>query len=190
VRLSPDPKSVAIPRTGAVASIQEAQLSMPREAVDGLWQPYSLERLARTYWRFLTRVSLGILRVVSSTDSRAVVLLVPPLRLLTFHPPEYLTEPHEGQVTWRIWRGLLVAREGVGNGYLRIQVRREGADPASPGHELFGVRVEVQNYYPWLRGSGPFARFGARLYELTQLRIHVLVTHRFLRSLARLDLAD
>ena len=46
----------------------------------------------------------------------------------------------------------------------------------------------MRNFYPWLRGSGRFARFGAWLYSQTQLRIHVLVCNGFLRSLAALDL--
>ena len=62
--------------------------------------------------------------------------------------------PTFGQVTWRIRRGLLVARAGVDNGFLQIRIWRAGADPASPSHELVSVRVEVQNYYPWLRGAG------------------------------------
>ena len=188
VRLLPGPKSAATSRTGAVASIQEAELSLPRDALESRWRPDYLERLARSYWRFLARVSLGSLRVVYAPDSRAVVLLFPSLQLLTFRPPEYVTDETFGQVTWPIRRGLLVAREGVDNGFLQIRIWRDGTDPASPSHELVSVRVEVQNYYPWLRGTGPFARFGTRLYELTQLRIHVLVTRAFLRSLARLDL--
>ena len=36
VRLLPQAKSVGIPRTGAVASVQEAQLSMPRKT----WERY------------------------------------------------------------------------------------------------------------------------------------------------------
>jgi hypothetical protein len=46
----------------------------------------------------------------------------------------------------------------------------------------------VQNFYPLIRGSGWFARFGSFLYSFTQLKIHVIVSHGFLRSLARLDL--
>jgi hypothetical protein len=187
VRLLPEPRSAGIPRTGAVASVQEAQLSVPREALEVLWRPDQLERLARSYWRFLARVSLGLLRVVYAADSRAVVFIVPPLRLLMFHPPEYVTQQSFGQVTWRIKRGLLVARSGVDNGFLQIRIWREGVDPAVSSRELVAVRVEVQNYYPWLRGRGPFARFGTRLYEWTQLRIHVLVTRGFLRSLARFE---
>ena len=49
------------------------------------------------------------------------------------------------------------------------------------------VRVAVRNFYPWLRGSGAFARFGAWLYAQTQLRIHVIVCNAYLRSLPRLD---
>ena len=35
-----------------------------------------------------------------------------------------------------------------------------------------------------------FARIGRHIYGFTQLKIHVIVTHAFLRSLARLDLAE
>ena len=47
------------------------------------------------------------------------------------------------------------------------------------------VEVEVANFYPAL-ASG-IARW---FYSATQSRIHVIVTHGFLRSLARLDLAE
>jgi hypothetical protein len=40
-----------------------------------------------------------------------------------------------------------------------------------------------------IRGWGWFARIGQPLYGFTQLRIHVIVTNAFLRSLANLDLA-
>ncbi len=184
----PDPEGAAVARTGAVASVQEAQLSFPRESLEDRWRPESLERLARSYWRFLSRVSLGLLRVVYSPDSRTVVLLHPAVRLLRFRAPEYEVQPGFGQVTWPIQRGLLVAREGRDRGFLRISVRRDGPDPESHARELVGVRIEVRNFYPWLRGSGWFARFGTRLYKGTQLRIHALISRGFLRSLARLDL--
>ena len=47
------------------------------------------------------------------------------------------------------------------------------------------VEVEVANYYPSI-ASG----ISGRVYKLTQSWIHVLITHGFLRSLARLDLAE
>jgi hypothetical protein len=47
------------------------------------------------------------------------------------------------------------------------------------------VEVEVANFYPSI-ASG----ISRRVYELTQSRIHVLVTRSFLRSLARLELAE
>ena len=40
-----------------------------------------------------------------------------------------------------------------------------------------------------IAGWGWFSRIGRAIYRETQLRIHVVVTHAFLRSLARLDLA-
>ncbi len=176
-----------MPETGAVASVQEAEVTMPRELVAELWSPENLERLARAYWAWLSRVTLGLIRVLYGSDSRQIVLLSRRLPLLTFHAPEYETGPGSGQVTWAIDHGLLVAREGRDrNGFLRIAVSRP--DPASAATETLRVRLEVRNFYPWLRGSGRFARFGAWLYGQTQLRIHVLVCNAFLRSLARLEL--
>ncbi len=162
-------------------------MTMPSELVAEFWKPEYLERLARAYWRFLSRVTLGLIRVVYSDEGRAVVLISRRLPLLIFHVPDYEIEPGLGCVTWRIERGLLVAREGRdGDGFLRLSVQRCG--PGDDGTEALRVRVEVRNFYPWLRGSGRFARLGAWLYAQTQLRIHAIVCNGFLRSLARLDL--
>ncbi len=62
-------------RTGAMRSIQAADLSLPEAALRELWSPMHLERLARTYWRFLTRVTLGLVRVRYSRTERSIVLL-------------------------------------------------------------------------------------------------------------------
>jgi hypothetical protein len=194
VRLVSARESERVPETGAVASVQEAEVTIPRALVERLWTAENLERLARSYWRWLSRVTLGLIRVVYEPEARAVVLLHPRLRLLTFHAPEYETAPRLGCVTWRIERGLLVAQEGRdGSGFLRIRVERPMASASDAGllagaDETLGVRLEVRNFYPWLRGSGRFARFGGWLYGQTQLRIHVIVCNAFLRSLARLDL--
>jgi hypothetical protein len=51
------------------------------------------------------------------------------------------------------------------------------------------VSSEVANFYPTIGGWGGFTRIGRVIYRITQLRIHVIVTNAFLRSLARLDLA-
>jgi hypothetical protein len=187
VRLTGSGESERVAETGAVASVQEAEVTIPRDLVEPLWTAENLERLARSYWRWLSRATLGLIRVVYEPDSRAVVFVHPRLRLLTFHAPEYETERGFGCVTWRIDRGLLVAREGRDrNGYLRIRVERPATTTGA--EETLAVRLEVRNFYPWLRGSGRFARFGAWLYGQTQLRIHVIVCNAFLRSLARLDL--
>ncbi len=143
-----------------------------------------LERLARTYWRFLTRVTLGLIRVKYTEGERSVVLLFRPLQLLTFRAPEYEMDEHRGLVRWRIARGLLVARAGRGkDGYLQIDVRR--CDSEDPERARLHVEVEVANFYPAI-ASG----IGRWVYNETQSRIHVIVTHGFLRSLARLDLAE
>jgi len=169
--------------SGAVRSVQSAELAIDSQALGEIWSPTHLERLARTYWRFLTRATLGVIRVRYTPTTRAVVLLTQPFRLLTFDAPEYELDGARGLVRWRIARGLLVARRGRGAGYLQIEVRRGPA--AQEGYERLHVEVEVANFYPAI-ASG----ISLRLYNATQSRIHVIVTKSFLRSLARLDLAE
>jgi hypothetical protein len=170
-----------------VTTRQCAEVLLPREELERRWSAEYLERLARTYWRYLSRVSLGLLRVVYTPSSREVVLLARPLVLLRFHAPEYETESDRGSVTWRIDRGFLVAPMGRSKGFLRISVERRPS--SSPGWVIAFVSSEVANFYPLIAGWGWFSRIGRFLYRVTQLKIHVIVTHAFLRSLANLDLA-
>jgi hypothetical protein len=165
-------------RTGEVRSVQSAELDLPAGALAEMWSPMYLERLARTYWRWLTRVTLGLIQVKYTDSERFVVLLFRPLRLLTFRAPEYELEGDRGVVRWRVERGLLVAKAGRhGRGHLQIEVRRMGATRVR-------VEVEVENFSPRIA-----AGLGRWMYRQTQSRIHVLVTKGFLRSLVRLDLA-
>jgi hypothetical protein len=173
---------------GSITSRQTAQVTLPRRELDKIWTPEYLERLARTYWRFLTRVSLGLLRVVYTDEGREIVVLTRPFVLLSFHKPEYEIAPDQGTVTWRIDRGLLVAPGGRDKGYLRISVQRPLDDDGSSDLVTSTVTSGV-NFYPLIAGWGWFTRIGRAIYRVTQLRIHVIVTHAFLRSLARLDLA-
>jgi len=187
VTVLPDPETGPISTSGAVKSIQEATVEMPADVYRRMWKPEYLERLARSYWAFLSKISLGAIRVVYEPSSRTVVFISRRLPLLRFRKPEYTTGPGLGQVTWRIERGLLVAPNGRGQGMLRITVRSsapsEGTEDA-----CVSVRTEISNFYPFLRGGGVFARVGVEIYSFTQVRIHTWVTHGFLRSLARLDL--
>jgi len=169
--------------TGEVRSVQAADLLLEETALNEIWSPLHLERLARTYWRFLTRATLGLVRVRYSEGERSVVLLASPLKLLTFGPPDYEMDASHGLVRWRIARGLLVAKRGRGRGYLQIEVRRRPGESSSQAH--LHVEVEVANFYPSIA-----SRLSRRLYNASQARIHVIVTRGFLRSLARLDLAE
>jgi hypothetical protein len=209
--------------TGAVRSVQGADLFLEVAALRQIWSPVYLERLARTYWRFLSRVTLGLVRVRYTEGERSIVLIGRPLKLLTFHAPEYEMSPSRGLVRWRIARGLLVSKRGRdGGGYLQIEVVREplGTGTAAPTARAvktpdtrartnivaempvaetpradktdegatrarLHVEVEVANFYPSI-ASG----ISRRIYSATQSRIHVIITNRFLRSLARLDLAE
>jgi hypothetical protein len=177
VNLLPAPRERCEP-DGSIGSKQVAEVALPRAELDRYWSPEYLERLARTYWRFLSRVSLGLLRVLYTESSREVVLLTRPFVLLRFKPPEY-DFSDGGTVTWPIERGLLVARKRRGRGYLRLSVRRR---EAGPDEAIAIVTSEVVNFYPTLA-----ARFGSFFYDQTQLRLHVIVTNAFLRSLANLD---
>ena len=119
------------------------------------------------------------------TDAeRYVVLFRRPFALLTFQAPEYEMDDERGVVRWRIDKGVLVARRGrQGDGYLEIDLRRLPCHV--PGKARMHVEVEIANFYPSIA-----SRFGQWLYAVTQSRIHVLVTYGFLRSLAKLDLAE
>ena len=187
VTVLPDPETGPIDTAHPVKSIQEATVEMPVDVYRRMWKPEYLERLARAYWAFLTKISLGAIRIVYERSSRTVVFISPRLPLLRFRRPDYTIGPGLGQVTWRIERGLLVAPNGRGQGMLRITVRSTQPDESSD-KACVRVRTEVTNFYPFLRGGGWFARIGVQLYSATQVRIHTWVTHGFLRSLARLDL--
>jgi hypothetical protein len=168
--------------SGATGSRQVAEVTLPTAELEKLWAPEHLESLARTYWSSLSRFSLGLIRVLYSDDSREVVLLRRPFVLLRFRKPEYEFNRDGGTVTWPIDRGVLVARRGRDRGYLRLSVRRKPAEDGS-GVVTVVVSSEVVNFYPTIA-----TRLSRWMYEQTQLRIHVIVTHAFLRSLANLEL--
>jgi hypothetical protein len=180
VRIIPTPHEGCGP-DGSASSTQVAQVTLPRAELDRLWNLESLENLGRTYWRFLTKISLGLLRVRYTPETREVLFLFRPFMLLRFGAPQYEVEPGRGTVTWPIERGLLVSRAGHDRGYLRLSVQRPLESNGRA--EVTGtVTSEVVSFYPKI------ARAGRWLYDQTQLRLHVIVTHAFLRSLANLEL--
>ena len=112
-----------------------------------------LERLARTYWKYLSRVTLGLIRVEYTDTERAVVLLHRPLVLLRFNAPEYkmrrrprdraLDDPRRHP------------RRPPGPHERRLPGDRRQALPGRrAGHEKVHVEVEVANFYPALATLG------------------------------------
>jgi hypothetical protein len=170
-----------IDRGGAVRSIQAANVDVPDAELEALWDPMHLERLARTYWSYLSRVTLGMIRVTYTESERSVVFLAHPIVLLRFHAPDYRLSSDRGVVRWNIQDGLLVGRPH--EGFLEIDVRRLESPRA--GYGRVHIEVEVANFYPAL------AIWLTRWFDKqTQSRIHVLVTHGFLRSLAKRQLEE
>lgn len=174
--------STRVAADGSVHSVQSAHLELPRHELERLWTPAQLENLGATYWRFLTRATLGVVRVIYGHDERSVVLLFRPVTLLRFDLPEYSMEANRGSLTWAIRDGLLVSRLGRGSGFLSLRVSRDSgiSEPAK-----LDIDVEVANFYPSIA-----SRLGTPVYEVTQSFVHVLVTHAFLRSLATLELQE
>jgi hypothetical protein len=171
-----------VPPTGAVESVQTAELAV-QGPVSRVLNSQFLQRAALGYWRLITRFTLGLVRVTSDARDQCIVLLARPVVLLRFHAPEYEQEEDRLRVTWRIKRGILVARDGRDQGFLRLSIEPLGPADAD-GCTRVRMRMEVQNFYPWLRGTGAFARIGVWVYAQTQQRIHRAVTRRYLRELA------
>ena len=137
-----------------------------------------LERLARTYWKNLSRVSLGLIRV-EYADTSAASCSGRPFVLLRFRAPEYELSAAAGSSAGG--SATACSSPSRDEGYLEIDVRRGEAD--RPGYDRRTSRSRSRTSIPAI--ATWFARW---LYKVTQSRIHVLVTHGFLRSLARREL--
>ncbi|MCA1689712.1 MAG: hypothetical protein LC720_04490 [Actinobacteria bacterium] len=150
--------------TGGARSVQAAELRVTDAQLEALWSPGGLERLARTYWGFLPRISLGLIRVRHTETDRLIVLIGRPLVLLSFGPPVYELDDARGFARWPIRGGLLLSARGrPSRGALQIAIRRLG--PAGPDAQTLGVEVSVVDFVPtiaWL--------FGRRIYAATQSR--------------------
>jgi hypothetical protein len=92
-------------------------------------------------------------------------------------------------VTWRINQGFLVAPGGRDKGHLRICVERP-TDVNGDDEVTVKVSSEVGAFVPTLSFPGlrAVSGFGRWFYKQTQLRVHVIVTNAFLRSLGNLEL--
>jgi hypothetical protein len=173
--------------TGPLHSIQSAEL-LPPTAIP-VPDRRLLEQAADSYWHYVGRRFLGLIRAVSEEGRPSVVVLARSLVLLRFGEPQYAGLDRGGSMTWPIVDGLLVSREGRGHGFLRLSIERRGERGASGGSTLKAT-MEVHDFYPSIRHRGRLAGIGTRLYGATQRRIHRLTSRGFLRSLARLDLSS
>lgn len=167
---------------GSVRSVQSGDVWLPSDRMPDVWTAENLERLARTYWFHLGRVSFRLLRVMYTPNGRAMAILglVP---LITFDEPEYELDERRGSVKWIIRNGLLVSPRGAGHGG-SLGIRVERLDSDRPGMDRVHVELSITNFYPSVAD-----RLSKRLYSATQSRIHVLVVLSFLRSLAHGELA-
>jgi uncharacterized protein YbjT (DUF2867 family) len=167
-------------RTGPIGSVERAELTLPPGASITVDRDF-VEWAARSYWRFLTRITLGLIRVASHADTVEVVLMVRPLVLLRFRPARYEPAHAGASVTWPIEGGLLVWRQGVNQGHLRLTIEARAGEPTT-----LLASIDAMDYFPAIRGGGRLAWVGTVVYGATQARVHRLVTTRFLRSLGRL----
>ncbi|MEX0620155.1 MAG: hypothetical protein WD181_01080 [Solirubrobacterales bacterium] len=186
IDLMPDPVRRGLATSGPIGCVQSALITVEDDLFEQLWTPPTLELLARAYWSFIRKRSFGLIRMGYEPGSRSVNLISKRIPLLRFHEPEFESGTDHGWVKWPIDRGLLVAAEGRGNGYLKIEARRDPERSTRPGFQAMTVTSEVMNFYPWLRGSGWFSRMGTWIYSQTELRIHLWVTRGYMRSLADL----
>ena len=77
LRLYPD-RLGKVPPTGAVESVQEAELRLDEPASRIVSRNF-LEWAARAYWRLITRFTLGLIRITSDGDDQCIVLIARPL---------------------------------------------------------------------------------------------------------------
>ena len=112
------------------------------------------------------------------------MLITRPFVLLRFRAPEYAMDDERGMVRWRIRDGILVARRATRATATSRSTSAAAREP-EPGRARLHVEVEIASFYPAIA-----FRIARWFYANTQSRIHVLVTHGFLRSLAKLELEE
>jgi hypothetical protein len=179
LRLSDPCGPPEIDADGRVRSIQVAELAAPRSERDAFCSPAGLARLSAAYWRFLRRISLGLIHVRTTPAGAQIVLVGRPLVLLAFGAPRLEHADDAGAIAWPITGGLLLSRHHRESpGVLRISVNwTRGRD--TDGDRL-RVEVAVLDFPPAIASL-----LGDRVYAATQSRIHLLVTRGFLRSVYR-----
>ena len=116
--------------------------------LEEIWTPMYLERLARTYWRYLSRVTLGLIRVDYTDASAASCCCAARSCCCASTRPSTRSTRDRGIVRWRIARRRCSSPA-------RARRRRLPGDrrPPLPGgraraRRRIHVEVEVANFYP------------------------------------------
>src|SRR5206468_11603822 len=109
------------------------------------------------YWRFLSHVALGLIRVRCTSDECLLVVVGRPLVLLAFKAPDLAQGDDGVSIWWPITGGLLLSRDGRADpGVLRISIIRLG------GHRV-RAEVSVTGFVPTVAKV-----FGPRVYAAPQ----------------------
>jgi hypothetical protein len=170
-------------REAGVRSVQKAELELPAEALERVWNRAGLECLGQRYWYPIDRGTRGLLHVMHRDGRPTVTLAGLPPALMRLHAPAYSVAGNVAEVRWRIGGGLLVASTGRDTGLLRIEARRT-AGSREAARVAVQITVAVEDFHPRLRGRGGLTRMGTWLYRGTQLRWHVWQAREFLHALA------
>ena len=160
-------ETVKVSRSGAVGSVQEAEIIVERDFLERIWTPDSLELLARGYWAFLRKPSSGSSGSIYAHDvaDRDRVRPDPaaPLRRPQLRDRRRARAASPGRSTAASSSPARAAARATCAS--RSSAATATGSTTRPTPKLDEVRliarVEVENFYPGLRGRGWFARWSA-----------------------------
>ena len=144
----PDRRHARSTTTARCARSRAPTSSSPTEQLDELWTPETLERLARTYWRFLTHVTLGLdprLRTprASATSACSSALQAADASRRPSTRPTTTAASCAGAS-----RRACSSPRGAAAATATWRSTSGAATATSPARQRIHVEVEVANFYP------------------------------------------
>jgi hypothetical protein len=152
----------------SVYSIQ--WLVLPPETAVGL----TTAGLLQLYLEFIERVTVKIIRVVTTDQSIEFRVAGTSLALISFAPPEYEHHGAGTKCSLLIAGGFLVQPKECDRGRLDFMI-----EPVVNGCR---VALRLSDYCPLILGSRRPARWRKWLYRFTQAYLHKFITVRFLEK--------